>query len=177
MHIVSDSGGLQALNAREEKLFIDLYKMSPDEFMEKYDTEYSIDDLHNTIIISVESRVSPPKVIEDVKYCVNILDVYTPKEGQRAALNYCGHIAFVEVSSKSGERIALLYKNDECFPQSFNEWYDEFIINEDEEGSKGVIPTKVQVLEIVKAMIRGYCQDPDLNVGISENNVIVLQGL
>lgn len=177
MHIVSDICGLKVLNAEEEKLFIDLYKKTPDEFMKECGSEYSIDDLRNIYVISVESRVWEPKVIEDGKYCVNILDVYTPRAGQKATLDYCGHIAFVDVTNEKDERIALLYKNDECYPQLFDEWYDNFIENEDEEWSNGIIPTKAQVLDIIKVMIRGYCQDPNLDVDINENNVIVLQGL
>lgn len=177
MHIISDCYGLQVLNAAEEKRFVDSYEKTPDEFMKQCGSEYSIDDLENMYVVSVESRVLKPEVIEEGKYCVNILDIYTPRAGQKATLDYCGHIAFVEVKNTDNERIALLYKNDECYPQLFNEWYNDFIENEDEEWSNGIIPTKAQVLDIIKVMIRGYCQDPDLDVDINENNVIVLQGL
>lgn len=177
MHIVNDYCGLRVLNEAEEKHFIDIYNETPDEFMEQCGSEYSIDDLKNIYVISVESRIQKPKVIEDGKYCVNILDVYTPRDGQKATLDYCGHITFIEVKDAADERITLLYKDDECFPQQFGEWYEEFIENEDEEWSNGIIPTKAQILEIVKTMIRGFCQNPDLDVDINENNVIVLQGL
>lgn len=177
MHIINDYCGLRVLSETEEKHFIDIYNKTPDEFMEQCGSEYSIDDLRNTYVISAESRIQKPKVIEDGKYCVNILDVYTPRNGQKATLIYCGHITFVEVRDEGDERIALLYKDDECFPQQFSEWYEEFIENENEEWSNGIIPTKAQVLEIVKTMIRGFCQNPDLDVNINEENVIVLQGL
>lgn len=177
MHIISNCCGLQRLDGEGEKYFIDLYKKTPDEFMKEYDSEYSKNDLKNTYIISVESRVEKPKVIEDGKYCVDILDIYTPRDNQRATLNYYGHIAFVDIKDEEDKRIALLYKNDECFPQSFSEWYEEFMEHENEEWSNGIIPTKEQVLDIIKVMIRAYCQDPYLEVNVNENNVIVLQGL
>lgn len=178
MHIINDYAGLKVLSNEQEKHFIDLYKMCPEKFMEEHGSDYSIDDLNNIYIISVESRVYEQKTIEDGKYCVDILDIYTPKEGQKASLDYCGHIAFVEVSNETDERIVLLYKDDECYPQSFNEWYEYFIECEgDGSYSNGAIPTKEQILEVIKVMIRGYCQNPELNVDVNENNIIVLQGL
>lgn len=177
MHVISGYCGLEELNNNREKHFIDLYEKTPDKFMEEYGSDYSVEDLRNKYVISVESRVRKPRVIEDGKYCVNILDIYTPREGQKATLNYCGHIAFVDVTNEKDERIVLLYKDDECYPQLFNEWYDYFIEHENEEWSNGMIPTKEQILDIVKVMIKGYCQDPNLEIDINENNVIVLQGL
>lgn len=177
MHIISGSCGLKILDNNRKKLFIDLYEMDPDKFMKEYDGDYSANDLSNKYIISVENRTRKPKVIEDGKYCINILDVYTPREGQKATLSYCGHIAFVDIRNEKGERVVLLYKDDECYPQSFNEWYEYFFKDENKEWAKGIVPTKVQVLDIIKVMVKGYCQNPDLEVDINENNVIVLQGL
>lgn len=113
MHVLSGNFGLNVLNDDREKLFIDLYDMPPDKFMEEYGSDYSIEDLRNKYVISVESKARRPKVIEDGKYCINILDVYTPREGQKATLKYCGHIAFVDVSDEKGKRVVLLYKDDE----------------------------------------------------------------
>ncbi len=177
MHVISGNFGLNVLNDDREKLFIDLYDMPPDKFMEEYGSDYSIEDLRNKYVISVESKARRPKVIEDGKYCINILDVYTPREGQKATLKYCGHIAFVDVSDEKGKRVVLLYKDDECYPESFNEWYGYFFKNKDEGLYNGEVPTKEQILDTVKVMIKGYCQDPDLYVDINENNVIILQGL
>lgn len=177
MHVISGGYGLKALDDSNEKFFKGLYEMDPDKFMEKYGSDYSVSDLHNTYVISVECRHKKPEVVEDGKYCINILDVYTPREGQKATLSYCGHIAFVDIRNEKGERVVLLYKDDECYPQSFNEWYEYFFKDENKEWAKGIVPTKVQVLDIIKVMVKGYCQNPDLEVDINENNVIVLQGL
>ena len=75
MHVISGYCGLEELNNNREKHFIDLYEKTPDKFMKEYGSDYSVEDLRNKYVISVESRVRKPKVIEDGKYCVNILDI------------------------------------------------------------------------------------------------------
>ena len=42
---------------------------------------------------------------------------------------------------------------------------------------RGVIPTKAQVIDLIKLMIKGFSQNPIIEPEINENDVIILQGL
>lgn len=177
MHIIRDYSGLNELGKRETQCFTDLYQMTPDKFKEEYydEREYTTDDLTGMYVISVSTKIFEPKVIDDGKYSLNILDVYTPRSDQKATLDYCGHIAFVEIKNTDNKRVALLYKDDECFPQKFDDWYENQF--EEMECCGGITPTKQEIIDVIRLMIKAYCQNPDLDIDISSESIIVLQGL
>jgi hypothetical protein len=177
MHIIREYNGLRQLDNSETKYFINMYDINPDDFMSKnYDKYcYTTDDLTNMYVVSVEAKTNKPKTIEEGKYCVSILDIYTPNTSHKATLDYCGHIAFVDIKDSSNDRITLLYKDDECFPQPFNDWYDYYI--KEKSDDYGIVPSKLELLEVIKLMIKAHCQNPDLEIDINESNIIILQGL
>lgn len=177
MHIIRNYGGLKELDKKEIEHFDSIYGMTPEDFKNEYfdSREYATDDLSEMFVISVETKVFEPETIDDGKYSVNILDIYTPRKTQKATLDYCGHIAFIDIKDINNERITMLYKDDECCPQPFSEWYESTY--DELECSDGITPTKEEILDVLKLMVRAYCQDCDLELDINEDNVIVLQGL
>lgn len=180
MNIVKRGIALDEIN---EKEFISLYEMTPKEFMEEWKNDWIPDDLNGKYVISVERSYSTSLNKEDPLnrlYCFQIQGIYTPRYDQTATLNYYGHIAFVEVEDKNtNNTIVLLYKDDECCPEEFAEWYEKNFEWQKAQNynNDGVVPTKQEVIDVIELMIKANVQNPKLELNIKEEDLIILQGL
>ena len=165
-------------NREERAHFIDLYDKTPEMFMAEYEADCEF-DLKCKYVLSVENRCNEqPKNDFSWKYLFNILGIYTPREDQKAKLTYHGHISFVTITDRNNEIITILSKDDECYPQSFDEWYEENMKHTWEYSERyGEIPTKENVIDLIKLIIRGKYQNPTLKLDIKAEDIIVLQGL
>lgn len=158
--------------------FIDLYDKTPEVFMEEYKPEYEC-DLKGKYVLSVQNRCDE-QLKDDFswKYLFKVLGIYTPRENQKAKLSYHGHISFITITNEKDEVITILEKDDECYPQSFNDWYEENMEHTWKYSERcGEIPTKDNVIELIKLIIRSACQNPNLKLDIKIEDIIVIQGL
>lgn len=180
MNIRKNHGYLTALNSKEDQHFYNIYKKNPDEFMKVCKCEWE-EDLTGKYVVSVEQRIEEIQFESDGKYCFNILGIYTPKEDQHAKLKYHGHIAFIDVRGKDKKRISLLYKDDECYPQTLAEWFESEEYNDFNELDlsyyNGEVPTSEDVMRLVEIMIIAESQNPNMKLKIEEEDIIILQGL
>lgn len=178
MHLQIDNPCLKDVkqNKRERISFINIYDISPEAFIEKYESEYEC-DLEGKYVISVEDSFCEKKDFPS-KYHIKILGLYTPRTDHKAKLSYHGHISFITVKEKENDNtVAILAKDDECFPQSFNDWYDEGLQAWSYMYESSEIPTKIDIVNLIKMLIRADSQNPDLKIDIEFDDIIVLQGL
>ena len=178
MNIVMSNFGLVKLDERELGRFVSTYNKTPKDFMDKYSDDWIPNDLEGKYVVAVEQNSFTPNE-EEGYYCFRVLSIYTPRHDQIAELMYCGHIAFVTIKDKKGKEICKLYKDDECYPQSLEDWYNDeiaWMIREDYRD-EGVPPTKQEVVELIETIIKGHCQNPKLELNIKEEDIIILQGL
>ena len=181
MNIVMSNVGLIKLDEREIGRFVNMYDKTPKDFMDKYGDDWSPDNLEGKYVVAVEQNCFTPNKedIESGHYCFKVLSVYTPRHDQTAELMYCGHIAFVTIKNKEGKELCKLYKDDECYPQSLEDWYEQEIEwrIDQEDYDDGIVPTKQEVIELIKTIIKGHCQNPNLELNIKDEDIIILQGL
>lgn len=142
--------------------FVGIYEKTPLQFIEECEAECSI-DLDGKFVVSLEANILPSE--NDV----TILGAYFVKEGQKSVLEYHGHISFIKIT-KDDNLFELIYKDDECYPQSFNEWWNNSLETHCFENT-----TKEKCLELIRYFIIGTSQDLDLD--IREDNLIILEGL
>lgn len=180
MNINLGYGALNSLQSKTQRFhFYSLYGKSPEEFIEKYSEDWIPDDfpddLKGKYVVSLEERIEEIDFESEGFYCFRILGIYTPREDQVSTLSYYRHIAFVDIRNTNGDQVALLYKDDECFPQNFSDWYGNFDSNAD--CYEGKFPTKEEFISLIELMIKSYSQNPHLQLEISEDDIIILQGL
>lgn len=166
MLIGNDLEKLETSN-RNLKHFLCLYDKNPREFMKEYTKECSY-DLKNKVVVCIEITG-----YENDKYPLQVIGIYYPNINHIAELSYHGHISFITIKNKDGKIIETLYKDDECYPQSFNEWYEYssecHCFNEYNNFNKDT------VLELINTVIKGYTQD--LDIEYKEEDIIILEGL
>lgn len=146
--------------------FVDLYEKTPQQFLEYYENELDdYIDLKNKLVISLECNVDDKPV--------KIIGAYSPYDHHTALLSYHGHIAFIDIKNSKNERIELLAKDDECMPQTFDEWYRESYENyclEDYDYYN-----EQYCLDLINTVIQGTMQNLSLN--FKKEDIIILQGL
>lgn len=165
-------------NKTERAHFINFYDKTPEMYMEEYEPDYEC-DLAGKYVLSVENRCSEQSKNDfSWKYLFDVLGIYTPRVNQKAKLSHHGHISFVTITNEKDEVITILQKNDECYPQSFDEWYEENMKHTWKYTERcGEIPTKDEVIDLIKLIIRGTYQNPSLELDIKGEDIIVIQGL
>lgn len=161
-----DRGLDRLLPDKEYGFFTKLYKMTPEEFMSKYDPDYTI-DLSDKIVVVMSGYQDG-----DTKYPLEVLGMYFPEDHHKATLTYNGHISFIDIRTKSkDERVEILYKDDECPPLDFDEFVDCAIWDdEDFPDFNGDV-----MFKIIECYLRGALQDPFIEV--EKDKLIILQGL
>lgn len=151
--------------------FVQQYEQTPEQFMSECKPDFKC-DLKDKIVISVEFFWDS----SDDKYALNIKGIYKSLESQRATLSYHGHISFITI-----ERFDLydkpviadiLSKDDECFPQSFEDWYET---SEDCHGMSSEGWTKDKIIKYLESALIFTTQDPDFK--LNTDNLIILEGL
>lgn len=179
--ILNKSIALTELKDKELGFFVSQYGVTPNDFIARYANDWTPNDLKNKYVIAVEQNCFAPnnQDITEGVYCFKIASIYTPRHDQTAELMYCGHIAFVTVKDSKGKEVCKLYKDDECYPQSLDKWYEneiDWMIRENYE-EEGLPPTKKEVIELIESVIKGYSQNPKLELNIKAEDIIILQGL
>jgi len=99
--------------------FIKLYDMDYLEFIDKYGSDKIEIELSDKIVVSAFA--------DNEKLPMNILTIFIPEEDRhkyKSSLIYVGHIAFIKLQYDNGNTL-FIYKDDECYPQTFKEIYDE----------------------------------------------------
>lgn len=172
--------GFKELTELETQNFESQYRMTVESFMEKYGDSWIPDDLTEKYVIAVDTDGSRYEDDDKWKWCLNIQSIYTPREDQCAELMYCGHIAFITVYDLEDNIVTRFYKDDECYPYGFDEWFGEQIawrITE-EDTDQGDNPCKSQIIDLMKLLIKAHYQNQYLEVeNIKEEDIIVCQGL
>ena len=87
--------GFKMIDRAERVRFIDTYDMTPEEFMKRYEEDYST-NLDGKYVVAVEGNCEEPDV-ENGVYSHKILSIYKTRDGQSATLSYHGHISFINV--------------------------------------------------------------------------------
>lgn len=166
--------GFRMIDKAERVCFIDTYDMTPEEFMKRYEEDYSI-NLDGKYVVAVEGNCEEPDVESGV-YSHKILSIYKTRDGQSATLSYHGHISFINVDMGDGKNV-LLYKDDECFPQTIKQWYKEECEwrnhNEDVNNAQSI----EEFIELINLMIRAEYQNVKMQPDTNDENIIIVQGL
>lgn len=147
--------------------FVNLYDMTPEQFMNEYEKEYSY-DLDGKVVVSVDITG-----YEGDKYPIEISGIYFTRSSQKAELSYHGHISFITIKNSNNEVIEILYKDDECVPQSFDDWYEnasDFHCFNEYNGFN-----EDTVMNLINTVIKGCSQD--LDIEFKKEDVIILEGL
>lgn len=166
------------LNRTHRTHFINIYDTTPENFMKEQPLECEY-DLTNKYVISVEDRLcKPDKNNFSSKYCFNIVSIYSPKQGHKARLTYNNSISFITITNNKNEIVSILAQSGECYPVIFNDWYEAKISDYwDPEIVKGEIPEKYEIIELIKLLIRSAYQNPDIQIDIKEEDIIILESL
>lgn len=174
MFINVDNFGFRIIDRAERVCFIDRYDMTPEEFMRRYEAEFSA-DLEGKYVVAVEGSIEEPDIEQGI-YTHKILSIYKTKDGHSATLSYHGHISFISIDVENNEKV-LLYKDDECYPQTIRQWYDEECKWRNEIEDVNNAQSIEQFIELINLMIRAYCQNLTIQPDTNDGNIIIVQGL
>jgi len=171
---IDSVSGFKMIDRAERVRFIDTYDMTPEEFMKRYEKDFSI-NLDGKYVVAVEGRCAEPDIEKGI-YTHKILSIYKTMDGQQATLSYHGHISFINVDIGDNSNV-LLYKDDKCFPQTIKQWYKEECEwrnqNEDVNNAQSI----EQFIELINLVIRAEYQNPIMQPDTNDENIIIVQGL
>lgn len=141
-------------------------------FMKYYGDDNIEMDLTGKVLISVDGIGN--YFNDDANIPIDILTLFVD-EGQRfkykPKLIYSGHIAFLIIERENGDK-DYFYKDDECYPQTFEEFLecDGDVIYEAKERGFTVEDVKQQIEMVIKSRV-------DFNYKFDPQNIIILHGL
>lgn len=146
------------------------YHKTAKEFIEQYSDKIVI-DLSDKIVVALESHIDS----EEENTPANLLGILIPegvRHGYTAKLVYSGHIAFIILTYEDGKE-KYLYKDDECCPQTWEEFKEEcctiFYDWVDEKGKN-----TDDLLTQIEATIKGL---HDIDFKLNPESLILLEGL
>ena len=155
------------------KHFADLYKMTCEEFINKYTDKYKEDNgvinLTGKIIVSLRAD-------SDKNLPFDLLSVFIPEEEKKyykASLIYAGHISFIKLEYIYEDgKVSYLYKDDECPPMNWEEFmeYEGDVVYCCKEKGFSVDDIKSQIEMFISSM-------HDYNYRFNEKDIIILEGL
>lgn len=174
MFISIDSSGFRMIDRAERVRFIDTYDMTPEEFIKRDEAEFST-NLKGKYVVAVEENIEEPDIELGI-YTHKILSIYKVKDGQSATLSYHGHISFINIDVGDNEKV-LLYKDDECYPQTIQQWYEEECKWRNEIEYVNNAQSIEQFIELINLVIRADSQNLVIQPDTNDKNIVIVQGL
>lgn len=162
--------GFDRLVQNKEQLghFVNIYNKLPDQFKKEYEGDFEDIALTNKNYVII---VSCYEENEKCKMPLQIYGIYKKEKHHKSKLMYRGHIAFIDVCKQDGEIIEVLCKDDECYPQSFDDFCEDAIWEDEDYPNFN----KQVFYDMVLTTLRYIEEDPYLEVEASD--IIILQGL